>query len=129
MDPVLIEVHCTLGQEDPQWTSISTLTLEIGYPGRNGQTLWKHIGWLQNHISATGHDFAQAFWNRTVSSRVLVFDFRPVLRAKTSKIEIAYKLRKTLHGPHGRQRTSTHLLRGNYQDEHFTLVTTYPDSE
>lgn len=25
----------------PQWKDINTLALEIGYPGRGGQTLWK----------------------------------------------------------------------------------------
>ncbi|MEO6037724.1 MAG: hypothetical protein ABIQ93_04865 [Saprospiraceae bacterium] len=129
MDPLLIEVHCTLGQSDPQWESITTLPLEIGYPGRNGQTLWKHIGWLKNHISTTGRDFVQALWNHDVTDRVLVFDFLPVLRTGNQKTETAYRLRKTLLTANGRQQTSTRLLRGNYQDEHFTLVTNFTETE
>ena len=127
MDPLLIEVHCTLGKEDPKWTSVTTMTIEIGYPGRNGQTLWKHIGWLKDRASTTGRDFVQALWESSISDRVLIFDFLPVLRTNSQKTETAYRLRKTLLSDNGRQQSSTRLLRGNYQDEHFNLVITYPD--
>lgn len=128
MNPLLIEVRCTLGQDDPQWASIATLTLEIGYPGRNGQTLWKHIGWLPNQIATTGRDFAQAFWNHTVADRILVFDFLPVTGVKTQKTETAYRIRKSIMAADGRQRTSSRLLRGDYQDEHFTVLASYPEA-
>jgi len=129
MDPLLIEVHCTLGQDSPQWESVSTMTIEIGYPGRNGQTLWKHIGWLKDRFSITGRDFVQALWNSTVSDRVLVFDFLPVLKSNTQKTETAYRIRKTLLSPNGRHQTSTRVHRGNYQDEHFNLVVKLPESK
>jgi hypothetical protein len=127
MDTLLIEVHCTLGQDSPQWESVSTMTIEIGYPGRNGQTLWKHIGWLKDRLSITGRDFVQALWNSSVTDRVLVFDFLPVLRTNTQKTVTEYRIRKTLLTANGRQQTSTRVLHGNYQDEHFTLVTSFPD--
>ena len=127
MDPLLIEVHCILGQDSPQWESVSTMTIEIGYPGRNGQTLWKHIGWLKDRLSITGRDFVQALWNHNVTDRVLVFDFLPVLKTNTQKTETAYRIRKTILSPNGRHQTSTRVLRGNYQDEHFNLVIKYPE--
>ncbi len=129
MNPLLIEVHCTLGKGDPKWTSVTSMTIEIGYPGRNGLTLWKHIGWLKDRASMTGRDFVQALWNSSITDRVLVFDFLPVLRTKSQKTETAYRIRKTLVSDNGRQQSSTRLLRGNYQDEHFNLVITYPESK
>ncbi|MFN0215339.1 MAG: hypothetical protein ACKVT2_13870 [Saprospiraceae bacterium] len=128
MEPLLIEVSCNLNQNDPKWEQISSISLEIGYRGLNGKTIWKHIGWLRDRLLPTGRTFAHALWKPAMSDHVLVFDFLPVPQSGSLVPEQTYRLRKRIIDPNGLSRTArTGLLKGDYTDEHFTLHPMYPN--
>lgn len=128
MTPFVIEVRCNLTPESPQWQDINSLTLEIGYPGRGGQVLWKHIGWLRDHLLPAGKNIAHALWNQTSSSLVLIFDFLPVTLPNSTGLDKTYRIRKKIKTANGRSRTSkSGALQGDYRDEHFTLSPRYPE--
>jgi len=128
MTPFIIEVRCNLTPESPQWKDINTLTLEIGYPGRGGQTLWKRIGWLRDHLMPAGKSIAHALWNQTSAGLVLIFDFLPVMRTDSTGLDKTYLVRKKIRTVKGRSRsTQTEVLQGDYKDEHFTLMPNYPE--
>ncbi|MBK8193364.1 MAG: hypothetical protein IPK76_09175 [Lewinellaceae bacterium] len=130
MTPVMIEVRCNLTPESPQWQHIINLRIEVGYPGRNGAVLWKHIGWLKDHLMPTGKSIAPAIWERASSELILFFDFLPVLRANHIDPIKNYRIRKRIVAANGRLRTiKSRLLSGDYNDEHFSLVPRYPDSK
>lgn len=129
MKPVEIEVRCNLTPESPHWEDINSLTLEIGYPGRGGQILWKHIGWLRNQMLPAGKGIAHALWNKTTAGLVLIFDFLPVSQPNTAETEKTYLVRKSIKAANGRSRTSqSRPLQGEYRDEYFTLSPCYPDA-
>lgn len=127
MEPLLIEVSCNLSHNDPKWEQISSLSLEVGYRGLNGKTIWKHIGWLREKLLPVGRTFAHALWKPAMTDHVLVFDFLPVPHPGSPEPEQTYRLRKRIIGPDGQSRTArTGLLKGDYADEHFTLHPVYP---
>jgi len=127
MEPLLIEVSCNLSQNDPKWEEISSLSLEVGYRGLNGKTIWKHIGWLREQLVPTGRNFAHALWKPAMTDHVLVFDFLPVPHLGSPEPEQSYRLRKRIVGPDGKSRTArSGLLKGDFTDEHFTLHPVYP---
>lgn len=127
MEPLLIEVSCNLGKNDPKWEGISSLSMEVGYRGLNGKTIWKHIGWLRERLIPTGRTFAHALWKPAMTDHVLVFDFLPVPHPGSTEAEQTYKLRKRITSPDGQSKTArTGLLKGDYTDEHFTLHPVYP---
>lgn len=129
MTPVTIEVRCNLTPESPHWKDINSLTLEIGYPGRSGQVLWKQIGWLRDQMLPTGKGIAHALWNKTTAGLVLIFDFLPVLHPNSAEPEKTYQIRKSIRPAKGRARTlKSGFLKGQYQDEHFTLSPFYPET-
>jgi hypothetical protein len=109
------------------WMDIDTLMLEIGYPGRGGQILWKHIGWLRDQLLPAGKGIAHALWNQATAGLVLIFDFLPVTLPDSAEPDKTYRIRKTIKAVNGRSRTSkTKILQGEYKDEHFTLSPRYP---
>jgi hypothetical protein len=127
MDPVIIEVRCNWGQDDPRWQETSTLSLEIGYPTLGGKMLWKNIGWLREQWGATGRSFAHALWKPKMAGQVLLFDFLPLVLPQAAEPEKNYRIRKRITDAEGRLRTSkSALLRGDYADEHFSLHPQYP---
>lgn len=127
MTPITFEVRCNLTPESPLWKDINTLTLEIGYPGRGGRMLWKHIGWLRDQLLPAGKGIAHALWNQTGAGLVLIFDFLPVLLPHSAEPDKTYRFRKSIKAANGRSRTQkSRLLQGEYQDEHFTLSPHYP---
>lgn len=127
MEPLLIEVSCNLPPDDPRWEHISSLSLELGYRGLNGKTIWKHIGWLREQLLPSGRSFAHALWKSTMADHVLVFDFLPVPYPGSAKPEQNYRLRKRITTPDGQQKTvRSGLLIGDYSDEHFSLHPVYP---
>jgi hypothetical protein len=127
MEPLLIEVSCNLRPDDPKWEQISSLSLEVGYRGLNGKTIWKHIGWLREQLLPTGRTFVHALWKPAMADHVLVFDFLPVPFPGSPDPEQTYRLRKRITHPDGQSQTAkTGPLRGDYCDEHFTLHPVYP---
>lgn len=127
MEPLLIEVCCNLNQNDPNWKGISSISLEIGYKGLHGKTIWKHIGWLREQIAPSGKTFAHALWKPAMTGHTLVFDFLPVPPVGNKCPELNYRLKKRIIRLDGQTKTArTGLLRGDYQDEHFTLHPVYP---
>jgi len=127
MSPVFFEVRCNLTPESPLWKDINSLTLEIGYPGRGGQILWKHIGWLRDHLLPTGKGIAHALWNQATTGLVLIFDFLPVMLPNSAEPNKTYRIRKKIRAANGRSHTSkSRILQGDYTDEHFTLSLRYP---
>lgn len=130
MKPVEIEVRCNLTSESPHWNQINSLTLQIGYPGRGGQILWKHIGWLRDQMLPAGKGIAHALWNKTTAGLVLIFDFLPVWKPNTAEPEKTYLIRKSVRAANGRLRTSkSRPVEGEYKDEHFTLLPQYPTAQ
>lgn len=128
MDPILIEVSCNLQPSDPKWQQISSLSLEIGYKGLNGKTIWKQIGWLREKLLPAGKNFAHALWRPAMTDHVLVFDFLPVRVPGSHQAEQGYRLRKKITTQEGKSQTSrTGLISGDYADEHFTLHPMYPE--
>lgn len=128
MTPIIFEVRCNLSPESPLWDDINTLTLEIGYPGRGGQILWKQIGWLRDQVLPAGKGIAHALWDQTTAGLVLLFDFLPVLRPNTIEPERTYRFRKSIRMPNGRLRTQkSGILQGEHRDEHFTFSPRYPE--
>lgn len=130
MEPVLIEVSCNLRQNDAKWEHISSLSLEVGYRGLNGKTIWKHIGWLSDKLLPSGRTFAHALWKPAMADHTLVFDFLPVSHPGSQEAEQTYKLRKRIIDADGQSRTArSGLIKGDYADEHFTLHPIYPIPE
>ena len=127
MEPVIIEVSCNLSNENPLWKEIDVISLEVGYPGRNGRTLWKQIGWLRDQVVPFGKTFAHALWNQRKNEHIMVFDFLPVIEPKKQETERAYFIKKCITTPDGRTRTSkSRLVRGDFSDDHFSLKADYP---
>lgn len=128
MTPLVFEVRCNLTSESPLWQDINSLTLEIGYPGRGGEILWKQIGWLRDHLLPAGKSIAHALWSQTSTGLVLIFDFLPVMLPHNDGFEKTYRIRKKIKAANGRSHTSkSGILEGEYQDEHFTLSPQYPE--
>ena len=128
MTSLVFEVRCNLTSESPLWQDINSLTLEIGYPGRGGQILWKQIGWLRDHLLPAGKSIAHALWNQTSAGLVLIFDFLPVMLPDSAGFDKTYRIRKKIKAANGRSRTSkSGVLEGEYQDEYFTLSPQYPE--
>lgn len=128
MDPVLIEAACVLNPEDTQWQNICNLALEIGYPGKNGPILWKHIGWLQEQTPTTGKTFSHALWSKDATNPVFVFDFLPVIDPETADLEKTFRLRKTIFHTDGRRQIiQSGLQSGDYTDDLITLKIRYPE--
>lgn len=130
MDPFLIEVRCNLSPEDPQWDSIESLKLEVGYPGIGGKIIWKSIGWLQGKTAPIGRSFAHALWKPKMAAHVIVFDFLPVFVGTTNETEKNYRIRESVTTIDGRNKTSrSGPVRGQYIDEYFTLYPQYPGAK
>jgi hypothetical protein len=128
MNPVIFEVRCNLTPESPLWKEINSLALEIGYPGRGGQILWKHIGWLRDQLLPAGKSVAHALWNQATAGLVLIFDFLPVTLPDSNEPDKTYRIRKKIEVASGRSRTlQSKILTGEYKDEHFTLSPKYPE--
>lgn len=128
MDPVLIEVRCLLNEAATEWEYISNISLQIGYPGRGGNTLWKHIGWLRDRLLPIGNAFAQAEWSKEMVDHVLVFDFLPVVPPNQFEPERSYRIRKNITDANGRtRRRRSGILEGDFSDEHIRLHAIYPE--
>lgn len=130
MDPFLIEARCNLSPDAPEWASIESLKLEIGYPGIGGKVIWKSIGWLQDKTMPIGRTFAHSLWKPALAAQILVFDFLPVFIGASRETEGKYRVRKSIVTSDGRRKTSkTGPLRGTYTDEFFTLEPRYPGAK
>ena len=126
MTPVIIEVRCNLPYDSPQWNEINSMRLEVGYPGRGGETIWKSIAWLHDQVLPTGKSIVHALWDQATTGLILIFDFLAVLSADAEKPEETYRFRKHIVTTTGRLRTiKSRPLRGNYSDEHFSLTPRY----
>jgi hypothetical protein len=129
MYAVMIEVRCRLQQDNPGWNNISRISLEAGYPGRSGKTIWKHIGWQQDPSASIGKSFIHAIWNPQLTEQIIVFEFMPVYLTNPDKPEQTYRIRETITNTDGKQkRINSRLLRGNYQDEYFNITPQYPET-
>ncbi len=127
MRTLSIQVRCLLQAGDARWDTMESLTLEIGYPGRNGQTLWKHIGWLQEQHSSLAKSFTHALWSRETVENALVFDFLPVSAAPSGLVEKAYYYRTHTTGIDGRvHSTKAKLVEGPHTDLFFSFMPHYP---
>jgi hypothetical protein len=119
---IRIEVHCLLSPEDPRWKEMNSVALEIGYPGRRGDTLWKHIGWIQQTSPAANKQFAHALWSRDNSQQILEFDFLPAYQENTHAINLTYCIKKQVFQANGRTKhLKPKILKGNFQDDIFSL--------
>lgn len=129
LDPVLIEVHCLLGPEDPRWEDLLEVSIEIGYPGRDGKILWKRVGWIKDKTSGLENAFAHAQWSAEDADQVLEFDFLPVINRETrEQVEKSYLVRKRLRRVDGRWQTvkTVEVSEGVYSDDYFEFIPTYP---
>lgn len=128
MKPVHFEAHCALKENDPLWSTIRNISIEIGYPGIGGKTLWKQIGWLQTGAGVFHRTIAHALWDRALAAQVLFFDFQPVQAAPDGEVEKSYRLRKTITRADGHTLPSREVFikEGQYTDEHFVLQVYYP---
>lgn len=129
MNAVLIEVQCNLGNDEQNWKGIHDISLEIGYPGIEGQTLWKNIGWLQQKAVPAAGTSAHSLWSRAMSEHVLMFDFHPFLLPNHENPEKSYCLRRIITREDGRRTTSKTITvkEGNYSDDFFTCTPHYPN--
>jgi hypothetical protein len=124
MSSILFEVHCQFSPEHPVWNNMSSFYLEIGYPGRSGPILWKHIGWISQASSTAGRNFSHALWTKENSQQVLEFDFLPVYPQNSEIPEQSYRIRKHIVHTDGRiQRLKSRILKGDYHDEFVSLKT------
>ncbi len=129
MNPLIIEVHCNLHSNSPQWDEIKSMRLEVGYPGRSGGIIWKHIAWMYDRQLPSGKSIVHALWDKASSDLVLAFDFLTVLHPESTEPEKTYCIRKHIMNGSGRLRTSkSRFLQGDYKDEHFSLIPRYPDT-
>jgi hypothetical protein len=127
LEPIIIEVRCNLQENDPRWNDIDTLSLEIGYPSREGRTLWKRIGWLRDQLMPIGKTFSPALWNRVRNRHTLVFDFLPVPQKSSLEPERKYFLRKHITTTDGKSRVSRQSHhQGDFSDDFFTIEPQYP---
>jgi hypothetical protein len=128
MKPVHFEAHCALRENDPLWNTIRNISIEIGYPGIAGKTLWKQIGWLQTGAGAFNRTIVHALWDRALATQILFFDFLAVQTPETGEVEKSYRLRKTITRSDGHVLPSREILiqEGQYADEHFVLEVHYP---
>jgi hypothetical protein len=94
MTPITFEVSCNISPENPLWKDINSVALEIGYPGRGGEMLWKSIGWLRDHFLPAGKNIAHALWDQTSTGLVLIFDFLPKMLPDSAGFEKTYRIRK-----------------------------------
>jgi hypothetical protein len=130
MYAVTIEVRCRLQKDDPEWNNIARISIEAGYPGRSGKTIWKHIGWLHDPTTPLGKSFIHAIWNPQLTEQVIIFEFMPVYLTNAEKPEHTYRIRKTITTTDGKQKQiNSRLLRGNYQDEYFLITPLFPETK
>lgn len=127
MGTLTIEVHCLLQADDARWESMESLTLEIGYPGLNGQTHWKHIGWVQEPANSLPKSFAHALWSQQSAEHTIVFDFLPVLLPHTGALEKTYCYRTHALGTNGKlHSTKMKIVRGPHTNLFFSFMPCYP---
>jgi len=127
MEPLLIEVQCLLAPGDYRWEQIESVTLEVGYPGLSGQTLWKHIAWVQKPATGFVRSFAHAIWARQTAESVLVFEFMPLIPAETGKLEKKYSYRIHQVEIDGHlSRSKIQVADGVHRDDLFLFTPRYP---
>jgi hypothetical protein len=128
MDALLIEIRCNLSADDHHWKNIRSISLEIGYPGLRGQTLWKQTGWLQGRVLSAGSSSAHALWNRQTTGQTVVFDFHPLMLPENTEPEKSYCFRRSVMYEDGRLRTSKPIVveEGVYTDQFFSCIPQYP---
>ena len=129
MEALLIEVHCLLRADDAHWERIESLMLEIGYPGRNGQTHWKHTGWVREHSPGIAKSFTHTLWKRETAAAVLVVEFPPWYRPTTGALEKSYCFR--IHCTRIDGKTHIHkakTIESQFTHEYFTFNIQYPET-
>lgn len=127
METLTIEVHCLLPSDDAHWDTMETLTLEVGYPGLNGQTHWKHIGWVPEKQPGLTKSFCHAQWNQHAANHTIVFDFPPRIDPQSGAPEKSYCYRTRLMGTDGKiQTTKMKIVEGFHTNLFFSFKPHYP---
>lgn len=127
MSTLTIEVHCLLPPDDARWDRMESMTLEIGYPGLNGQTHWKHIGWVQEPHPGLTKSFSHALWSQNAANRTIVFDFPQVFNPGSGAPEKSYCYRAHLMGTDGKmQTTKMKIVEGIHANLFFSFKPHYP---
>lgn len=127
MEPVLVEVSCKLDKDHPKWNEIESMYIEIGYPGKSGNTLWKHIGWLKDKLSPFSRNFAHALWDKDHYAHTLTFDFYPAPKPQEPGILDKFYIKKHITEKNGNTRVSKSMLvRGDFSDDIIALNTIIP---
>lgn len=120
--PVIIEVRCRLEQDAREWEEIEDLSVEVGYPAKNGKLLWKEIGWLREQSAHFGQSFSHALWRRQNNEKVLEFDFLPLQADKNEASKQTYFIRKVITKLNGKRKTWTSKkLKGDFSDDHIEI--------
>ncbi len=120
--PVIIEVRCRLERDAQEWEEIEDLSVEVGYPAKNGKVLWKEIGWLREQTEQIGRNFSHALWRKQNNQKILEFDFLPVEKAKSEAIERIYFIRKAITDLNGKRKIWTsRKLKGDFKDMHLEI--------
>ena len=127
METLLIEVHCLLRADDVRWEKMDSLLLEIGYPGRNGQTHWKHTGWVREQHPGLAKSFAHTLWKRETSAAVLVVEFSPQYQPESGALEKSYRFRTHFTGIDGKTHTQKiQIAEGPFTNPFLSFITQYP---
>lgn len=127
MGTLSIEIHCLLKADDVRWETIESLSLEIGYPTGNGQTHWKHIGWVQEPLHSTVKSFSHALWSRQSAGHTIVIDFMPVTKPHSGALEKTYCYRTHKMGAKGKMlSTKIKIVEGFHTSLFFSFKPCYP---
>lgn len=127
METLTIEVHCLLPSDDARWDTMETLTIEVGYPGLNGQTHWKHIGWAPEKQPGLTKSFCHAQWSQHAANHAIVFDFPPRIDPQSGAPEKSYCYRTRLMGTDGKiQTTKMKIVEGFHTNLFFSFKPHYP---
>jgi hypothetical protein len=130
MEPVIVEISCNLDENHPKWNEIESMYIEIGYPGRTGGMLWKHIGWIKNQIVPFSRHFSHALWDKQNSTHTMAFDFSPVADEDSNEVVDKFYLKKHITDSEGNATSSKSMLvRGDFSDEMFTLKAIIPSTK
>lgn len=127
MGTLTIEVHCLLPPDDARWDSLECLTLEIGYPGLNGRTHWKHIGRVQETLPGLTKSFCHALWSQNAANHTIIFDFPQQFSPQSGVPVKSYCYRTRLMGMDGKMRTTKmKIVEGLHTNLFFSFKPCYP---
>lgn len=123
----MIEVRCLLRADDVRWETTESLMLEIGYPGRNGPTLWKHTARVSEQQPGWAKTFVHALWQRETAALMLIFEFLPAWSPGARSAEQAFCYRVHATATDGRVHAhKMKMVEGPYTDLFFAFQPRYP---